>query len=239
VTAQFPDGEGIFETIKTVRGVPFALSRHLSRARRSASILGMWIPNEEEIRRQIAGVLSKAPSALEFGRLRVSFHVSGELELLHETYHPWSSYARITILDWLIQESSPLVGMKTLPFIENIECLKAARNEGFDEGIRLNSLGQVAEGATSNVLLKINDRWVTPNLASGALPGITRGLALEWLDIQESVITRSEFERTKSIYLLSSLKDLQPVSILGERLLEIDTRLRQEYVDRMAMDVDP
>jgi branched-chain amino acid aminotransferase len=161
------------------------------------------------------------------------------MDLLHETYHPWIGPARLTILDRPILENSPLVGLKTLPFIENIECLKTARDAGFDEGIRFNSLGQVAEGATSNLLLKIKGRWITPSLASGALPGITRGLALQWLDIQESVITRAELERVESIYLLSSLKDLQPVSILGERLLAIDTLLRQEFVDRMAQDVDP
>jgi branched-chain amino acid aminotransferase len=239
VIAEFPDGDGIFETLKTIRGVPLALSRHLFRAGRSATILGLPIPSEEEVRHQISGILSKAPSALEFGRLRVSFHASGEMDLLHETYHPWIGPARLTILDRPILENSPLVGLKTLPFIENIECLKTARDAGFDEGIRFNSLGQVAEGATSNLLLKIKGRWITPSLASGALPGITRGLALQWLDIQESVITRAELERVESIYLLSSLKDLQPVSILGERLLAIDTLLRQEFVDRMAQDVDP
>ncbi len=239
MTRQFPEGEGIFETLKTIGGVPFALSRHLSRAQRSASILGLPIESEAGVRRQIEEVLSKAPSSLEFGKLRVSFHVTGELELLHETYHPWNGPARITILDRPIKEDSPLIGMKTLPYVENIESLRAARDAGFDEGIRLNCLDQVAEGATSNVLLKIDGRWVTPNLASGALPGITRALALEWLDIQESVINQGELEMSESIYLLSSLKDLQPVSILGEKHLAIDTDLRQEFVERMATNLDP
>ena len=239
MNAQFPGGEGIFETIKTIAGVPFALSRHLSRARRSASILGLPIESEEGIRREIGEVLSRAPSALEFGKLRVSFHATGALELLHETYHPWSGPARLAILDRPIKEESPLVGIKTLPYIENVECLRAARDAGFDEGIRLNSQGQVAEGAASNLVLKIDGHWVTPNLASGALPGITRGLALEWLDIQESVIGREELETSESIYLLSSLKDLQPVSILSERLLVIDTLLGQKFVERMSLDIDP
>lgn len=239
MTAQFPEGEGIFETLKTIRGVPFALSRHLSRAQRSAAILGLRIESEARIRGQIVEVLSKVPASLEFGKLRVSFHATGELEILHETYHPWNGPSRLTILDRPIREDSPRSGMKTLPYVEYIDCLRAARDAGFDEGIRLNSLGQVAEGATSNVLLKIGGRWVTPNLASGALPGITRGLALEWLEIQERVINRAELPMSESIYLLSSLQDLQPVSVLGERNLAIDTDLRQEFVDRMETNFDP
>lgn len=239
MTDQFPGGEGIFETIKTNRGLPFALSRHLERARRSAAILGMRIPHDTEIRQEIAGVLGKTPDSLEFGRLRVSFHKSGEIELTHETYHPWTSPARVTILNREINESSPHVGMKTLPFTENIECLKLAHSAGFDDGVRLNSSGHVAESAVSNLLLMVDGRWVTPNLESGCLPGITRGLALEWFDIKERAVTGEDLERTESMYLLSSLKDAQPVSVLGERSLEIDRDLGQEFILRRLQDIDP
>lgn len=239
MTAQFPEGDGIFETIKTIRGVPFAMTRHIARATRSASILGMRIQSERQIRQAVLGVLSKTPESLEFGRLRITFQKSGEFELVHETYHPWTNPARLTILDRPIDETSPLIGIKTLPFTENIECLKLAHEKGFDDGVRFNFKGEVAESAVSNLLLKIDGRWVTPNLASGCLPGITRGLVLEWFDVDESVVTREDLDSAESIYLLSSLKDAQPVSILEERALEIDTQMRQELVDRMAQDIDP
>ena len=239
MTDRFPEGEGIFETIKTIRGVPFALSRHLERARRSADILGMQIQNETQIRQELAAVLARTPDSLDFGRLRVSFHKSGEIELTHETYHPWTSPARITILERLINEDSPLVGIKTLPYTENVECVKLARESGFDEGIRFNSSGTVAESAFSNLLLKIDGRWVTPNLESGCLPGITRGLALEWFDIEERAVTRADLERVESIYLLSSLKDAQPVSLLEKRSLVIDLDLGREFVLRRLENIDP
>lgn len=238
MTTQFPGGDGIFETIKTLRGVPFALTRHLRRAEQSASILGMRIESEGQIRHAIAEVLAKSPQSLEFGKLRIRFHRSGEFDLVYETYHPWTSPARLTKLNRPIDENSPLVGLKTLPFTENIECLKLAKEEGFDEGVRLNLSGVVAESATSNLLLKIDDRWVTPNLASGCLPGITRELALQWLDIQEGDVTQENLEDAESIYLISSLKVAQPVSFLEGRPLVIDTQIRQELVDRMAKEID-
>lgn len=239
MTEQFPGGEGIFETIKTIRGIPFALTRHLERARRSADILGMRIQDDTQIRQEIAAVLAKTPESLEFGRLRVSFHKSGEIELTHETYHPWTSPARLTILDRVINENSPLVGIKTLPFTENMECLKMAHKEGFDDAIRFNTTGDVAESAVSNLLLKVDGQWITPNLESGCLPGITRALALEWFDIEERSVTRENLDQVESIYLLSSLKDLQPVSVLEDQPLEIDTDLGREFVLRMVQDIDP
>lgn len=236
---QFPEGDGIFETIKTTRAVPFALKRHIARATRSASILGMRIPSEIHIRQAVSGLLEKTPDSMEFGRLRISFHKSGEFELVHENYHPWTIPARLTILEHSINEGSPTAGIKSLPFTEHIQCLKEAHSAGFDDGIRLNSNGEVSESAVSNLLLKIDGRWLTPNLASGCLPGITRGLAIEWLGIEERTVTRDDLERAESIYLLSSLKDAQPVSHLEARALEIDTQLREELLDRMAQDIDP
>ena len=239
MTEQFPGGDGIFETIKTVKGVPFALSRHIARATRSALILGMRIPTEEQIRRSVNALMSKRPSSLEYGKLRITFQKSGEFELLHENYHPWTSPARLTILDHLINENAPTTGLKILPFTEHTQCLKEAHEAGFDDGVRLNFQGEVSETSVANLLLKIRGQWVTPNLSSGCLPGITRGLALKWLDIKERVLTRDDLELAESMYLLSSLKDAQPVSVLEQRYLEIDTDLGREFVLRMAQDIDP
>lgn len=239
MTEQFPGGEGIFESLKTVGGVPFALTRHLARARRSAAILGMSIQTDAKIRRAVADLLEKTPESLEFGRLRIRFLKSGEFDLVHETYHPWTSPATLTILDRPINQSALTAGLKALPFLENIRCLNLAHEEGFDEGVRFNLNGVVAESATSNLLLKIDDSWVTPSLASGCLPGITRELALLWLDIEERVVTRADLEKAQSIYLISSLKVAQPVSLFGTRALEIDTQIRQELADQMAQDIDP
>lgn len=239
MTAIFPEGEGIFETIKTIRAVPYAMTRHIARATRSAAILGMKIQSEAQIRRAVSVFLAKTPETLEYGRLRISFHPGGEFEMVHETYHPWTSPARLTVSDKTIDETSPLVGMKTLPFTANIEALSWAREQGFDDAVRFNSSGQVVEGSVSNILLKVDGHWLTPNLASGCLPGITRGLVLDWLDVEEAALTRADLAKAESMYLLSSLKDAQPVSLLEDRALEIDEYIRQELADRMAQEIDP
>jgi branched-chain amino acid aminotransferase len=239
MTAQFPEGEGIFETIKTDRGLPFALGRHIARAKKSASILGLKFPSESKIRESVATLMLKRPATMEHGRLRITFHATGEYHLLHENFHPWESPARLTLLEESIDESSPTVGMKTLPFTENIRCLRLAHIAGFDDGIRFNTKGEVCETSVSNLLLRIKGRWVTSNLASGALPGITRGLVLEWLNVSEDVITYADLEHVEAIYLLCSLKQAQPVSFLEGRSLEIDPSIQEELSEKMARDLEP
>ena len=40
----FTVGDGVFETLKTIGGVPFAVRRHLERLRQGAERLGLDVP---------------------------------------------------------------------------------------------------------------------------------------------------------------------------------------------------
>ena len=53
-------GDGVFETVKVARGVPFALTRHLERLARSADGLGLAPPAPDTLRDGIAAVLGAA-----------------------------------------------------------------------------------------------------------------------------------------------------------------------------------
>jgi branched-chain amino acid aminotransferase len=46
-------GDGVFETLKVVEGVPLALNRHLDRLARSCAVLGLQQPDAEGIRAAI------------------------------------------------------------------------------------------------------------------------------------------------------------------------------------------
>ena len=64
-------GDGVFETLKVVDGVPFALTRHLRRLASSAAGLGLAPPDPRVIRDGIDEVLL-AGEPLERGRLRLT-----------------------------------------------------------------------------------------------------------------------------------------------------------------------
>lgn len=64
-------GDGVFETVKTVDGRPFALTRHLDRLARSARGLGLPAPDLDEVRGACAEVIYANP--MPRGRLRITF----------------------------------------------------------------------------------------------------------------------------------------------------------------------
>lgn len=64
-------GDGIFETVKSVQGRPFALTRHLDRLTRSARGLALPDPDHDEVRAACAAVLDANP--VDMGRLRITY----------------------------------------------------------------------------------------------------------------------------------------------------------------------
>ncbi|HRQ90601.1 MAG TPA: aminotransferase class IV, partial [Bacteroidia bacterium] len=121
-------------------------------------------------------------------------------------------------------ERSPLAGLKTVNYGENIVALRAAREAGADEALFQNTRGELCEGTWSNVFVRVADRWLTPPLDSGCLPGITRQLVIALfrelgIGIEESTLLIDEVNRVESGFLTSSLREIQPISTLDGRTL--------------------
>lgn len=226
-------GQGIFETIKTVRGRPQFLREHLVRATIGSRKLKLTIEPESDLVERIREFLAHNSVATPTGRLRIEFLNSGQIILSHAEYETWTSPARLTITGLRVDENSKTAATKMLPYSENVDLLQRANAAGFDEVIRFNNRNFVCEGATSNLLFKINGKWVTPDLPSGCLPGITRALCLEWFSITERAIHREELADVESAFILSSLRGVQPASCIGPHELLVDETLRVQAEARM------
>lgn len=226
-------GAGIFETIKTVRGRPQFLKEHIARATLGSRKLKLTIEPERDLVERIREFIALNSVSTLMGRLRVEFLNSGEIILSHAEYETWSSPARLTITGMRVNENAKTAGTKMLPYSENVELLQRANAAGFDEVIRFNNRNFVCEGATSNLLFKINSKWVTPDLPSGCLPGITRALCLEWFSITERTIHREELADVESVFILSSLRGVQPASCIGPHELFVDETFRAQAEARM------
>jgi branched-chain amino acid aminotransferase len=224
------EGAGIFETIKTVNGKPWALSRHMRRAVNSALKEGIALPNEELVRDSIAVLLEA--EAHTTGLLRVSFDDSGNWAAVHLAYEEQLLPAKVT------QHPVPLViegvPVKSFPYTHRLEILEQARKRGFDEALVVSADGRVCEGSVSNVILKIQGTWCTPPLSDGVLPGIMRALVIENCDVMVRSISVSEIESIESAFLLSSLRIAQSIASIDGRELSQSPEFRDE-IQAMAL----
>ena len=246
-------GDGGFETIKLVRGEPFALTRHLRRLAFSARGLGLPEPDEEFVRAGVAEALSGA-EPWELGRLRITYTggpgplgsdrgtegtttivIAGEQK-------PFPATAAVQVVPWPRNERGPLTGLKTTSYADNVLALAYARERGAHEAIFGNLAGNLCEGTGSNVFLVLDGRLVTPTLEGGCLAGVTRALVLEWVGAEEADVPLEALRDAEEAFLTSTTRDVQPISLVDGKELPVGplTRKAQEiFALRSAERVDP
>ncbi|MFF0103928.1 aminotransferase class IV [Streptomyces hirsutus] len=247
-------GDGIFETVKTVNGRPFALTRHLDRLARSARGLGLPEPDLDEVRRACEAVIEANPMPL--GRLRITFtgghgplgsdrgeHGPTLVVALGDTTRRPDSTAVITV-PWTRNERGALTGLKTTSYAENVVALARAREQGASEALFGNTVGRLCEGTGSNVFVVLDGEIHTPPVASGCLAGITRALAVEWTGAAETDLPMDVLQRADEVFLTSTLRDVQAVRRVDDRELPgapgpVTAKAMRIFDEHAAADLDP
>jgi len=225
----WPAGSGLFETIKTVNGLPWALSRHMRRALNSARRNNLAFPAEELIRKAVSEVIAANP--FPTGRLRLLFQ-GNTLIATHQEYLELTGAAKLMAFAQVI-DSSTLIEKK-FPYDQNLKLLENARANGFDDGILFNDRGNVTETAVSNLLLQIDGKWVTPPLSDGVLPGVVRALIIERNEVRVREISQADLVKVTAGFLISSLKIAQPISQIDAQILAISPESEQMRLEIAA-----
>lgn len=243
----FTVADGVFETLLVSDGKVFALDRHLVRLSKSATGLGLPAPDVELISEGITQVLS-GNQKIDFGRLRVTLTSgSGPLGSDRVSSDPtmvislaeqsaWPTSTAVLLVPWSRNENSPLAGLKTTSYAENVYALAAAKRHKFSEAVFCDTSGRLCEGTGSNIFIVKDDQIVTPSEASGLLRGVTRDLVIELaressFDVVERDVDPQELWGAEEIFITSSTRDVHPVSELA-RLDSTDT-----VVDRRRMEI--
>ena len=218
-------GDGVFETVQIVDGVPFALSRHLRRLRFSCEGLELVPPDEELIRSSLDSVLAADTDA---GLVRITWSSGpgslsssrgdgpGTLIVATQPAKQWPDSEAVHVCRWTRNENAALVGLKTTSYAENVLALKAAQEQGCSEALFLNTAGFLCEGTGSNIFVVIDGTLVTPPLSSGCLAGITREIVLELVEVVERDVHPSEFSSISEAFLSSSTRDVVPVARIDD-----------------------
>jgi branched-chain amino acid aminotransferase len=224
----FTVADGVFETLLISDGKVFALDRHLARLAKSAAGLGISAPDAPAISAGITQVLEANPK-IDFGRLRITL-TSGSgplgsdrtsaaptLVVSIAQQSPWPASTSVLLVPWTRNENSPLAGLKTTSYAENVYALDAAKSLGFSEAIFCDTSGRLCEGTGSNIFLVKDDQIFTPSQASGLLRGVTRDLVIEWANDSGFVVVERDVDPTElwdadEVFITSSTRDVHPVS---------------------------
>ena len=252
----FTVADGVFETLKVANGAAFALTRHLDRLERSAAAMGLPAPDRTQVVAAVhETVEANAPVLGALGRLRITYTAGdaplgsdrGEtgptLVVAVSAMKPWPESAAVITVPWPRNERSPLAGVKSTSYAENVLALARAHDHGAGEALMPDTQGRLCEGTGSNVFLVLDGRLITPSLATGCLAGVTRDLVLEWSGAIESDVPISVLDEAEEVFITSSTRDVQPVHRVDSRSLAapgpITAAVREDFLRRAGADVDP
>jgi branched-chain amino acid aminotransferase len=243
----FGRGSAVFEVvdvISTEKGPAFiGLKEHVDRFFNSAKLMYMALPlSREEI---IAACIETARvNSLKSGMAKFfAYYPAVELDVI--PYHqnvdvavfcldfgpPKPGYksmsdpvaACISSFRKIHPESVPVHAKATGNYVGGYLAKMKAKEQGFDDVILLDTMGFVAEGATSNVFFVKDRKIKTPTLRS-VLPGINRMALIDIMRdtefaVQETDIRPHELFECDEAFYTSSVAGIRPIKSIDGVLL--------------------
>jgi branched-chain amino acid aminotransferase len=216
------EGEGIFETIKSVGNKPFSLSRHIARAQSSAVALGITMPNSDQIAQGVTELFAAVPQGL--GMLRISFDNQGNWLAVHMPYAEQEKSCDVRMHPGAVTGDVH----KRFPYTNRLEILEQARLAGFDDAIVVNGQGNICEGSVTNLIANIDGRWVTPPTTDFVLPGIIRQILIENELVAIESIPVDRLAEITSAFFISSLRLSHAISSIDSRPLHLSHAFGEE-----------
>lgn len=216
VSAAAMYGHGVFTTIAVYHGEPFVFDKHWRRLIDNATKLGIDIEFGSDAAESWLRDLIAANKVTD-GRARITLLDSGgaglwtgrsekRTEVLITTDEPRQTRTdlRLDVSRFRVNSRSPLAGIKSCNYLENLMAYEDARRHGLDEVIRLNERDEVTSAAMANVFWLKGGKLYTPSLATGCLAGTTREFIIENSEIREVSVRVDQLLEADAVFLTSA-----------------------------------
>lgn len=230
----FRYGMSVFETIAVREGRALLLEPHLERLERAAQSCR-------------AGGTPALPSFVfsQLGTGLLRFYLTaGEGGL--EAPFAGNAYALFDVAEvgWnlpalrVTTSAAPYLprpgAWKTGNYWQNLDALAEAKRHGCDEALVFNPASMLVGAAMANVFLRIDGRWVTPALETGARDGAVRSWVLGELAVSGEILDADALRRCTAAFLTNSRIGIRPIAELDGRSLEVAcAEIQRRYFDEI------
>ncbi len=255
-------GDGIYETLRAYKGMLFLLDRHLARLKRSADLISLALPLPlEKIGEALNETVSRNKLKGAYVRIQIS-RGPGEIGLDPAlcpapttviVAKPFRDYPSehfehgVSVAVVETRRNHPLAldpSIKGTNFLNNILAKIEAIRAGAYEAVMLNWEGSVAEGTVSNIFYVKAGILFTPDLKTGILEGVTRGLVLdlarkEKIEAREARVSPDELRDADECFITNTTMEIMPVTKIDNRQVgagkpgPVTTALRRAYANEV------
>ncbi len=248
----FSYGDGFFETISIINGVPRFLDKHLNRLHAAAEQLKFEALDILDFEKIIKGmeILQELNNMKQHAKLKLMMWRNsqglyspdrGKPDILM-TLSPLEIPGlviidKVGISDDIVNFPSPFSRFKTMSAIKYVMAGIEKKEKNLDEIILLDWRGFISEALVSNIFWKKDNTYYTPPLSTGCIDGIMRAWLTEELksrgyDVLEKLSKTSEFMDAESIFTTNALGIGHIRSI--EKMNYIVDEISQEIIETIS-----
>jgi 4-amino-4-deoxychorismate lyase len=234
-------GDGLFETIRFVRGAAPLWERHVARLREGCGRLGLPMPDPSLLAAEALQVAQGMPDAVvklvltrgigERGYapprdVHVTRIVAGFPMPVPDA--GWYDHGvRVRCCALRLAQQPRLAGIKHLNRLEQV----LARGEWNDpdvvEGLLFDDANNLISATAANVFVVVEGTLTTPPIETCGVAGVLRAeLLSRWPDATVRTIAKNELMAVEEMFLTSSVRGVMPVRGLDGRMLRMGERTR-------------
>ena len=247
-------GSAVFEGIrayKTGDGCKiFRLDEHIKRLLNSAKIYRMNIPySHQELKNACRIIVSSndlnegayiRPIAFRgYDDLGLHAHNNDAIDVVVAAWE-WGTYlgnaalkdgvdACVSSWNKINPNTVPFMAKASGNYLSGTLVAMEARQNGYDEGILLDSKGMVSEGAGENIFMVKDGNLYTPPLSSSVLDGITRDAVIKIagsfkLSVIETEIPREQLYIADELFFTGTAVEITPIKSVDKITIGTGTR---------------
>lgn len=219
-------GRGIFTSLAIYNLKPFLWEKHWRRLWENSAKVGIDLSDfdEKSVRHALSDLILL--NELKTGRARLTFFDESASKIWDFSTDAGTSFLittaefrtikdeyLLTVSPFPVNSRSPLAGVKSCNYLENLLAFEDAGKRGFDEAVRLNEKDEIVSASIANIFWTKDGEIFTPALETGCLAGTTREFVMENLPVRETRSEIGELFAADEIFLTSAGIGVRPAHI--------------------------
>jgi len=218
-------GRGVFTTVAIYQGKPFLWPEHWQRLLDHAKRLNIdcggctqagvgealsKLISVNNVSDGRARVILLARSGRDFWKTKTPGAKQTDMLIMTgEAQKVPAAGMTLAVSPYRINTFSPLTGIRSLNYLEQVLSWEEAQAREFDEAVMLNERGEIAAATMANIFWVKEGTVYTPALSTGAVAGITRSTVLqlaekELIPVVEGVYELGDLVEAEEIFLTSA-----------------------------------
>ncbi len=218
-------GRGVFTTVAIYQGKPFLWPEHWRRlldhaARLNVDCSGCTETGVGDALRKLvtvnnvtdgrARIILLARSGRDFWKTKTPGAKQTDLLIMTgEAQRVPAAGISLAVSPYRLNTLSPLSGIRSLNYLEQVLSWEEAQAREFDEAVMLNERGEIAAATMANIFWVREGTVYTPALSTGAVAGITRSTVLKLAEadaipVVEGIYELSDLVEADEIFLTSA-----------------------------------